>query len=54
MRERRERVIKEHVGRTNGQSQKGVGLKGVGGGGLGGDKWWWVNGDNCIQTTVKK
>ena len=43
MRERRGRVIKEHVSRTHGPRQKGLGLRvggGVGGvGGSGGGKW---------------
>ena len=45
--ERRGSVIKEHVLRTHGQSQRRVGL-GVGGGGRwGGEEWWQENGDNC-------
>ena len=40
MGERRGRVIKEHVKRTHGESQRGVGLKVGGGGGWGRGKWW--------------
>ena len=39
--------------RTMGQSQSGVGLRVGGGGGWDGRKWWWKNGDNSIQTTIK-
>ena len=36
------------------KAEEGVVALRVGGwGGQGGGKWWWENGDNCIQTTIK-
>ena len=32
---------------------KGVGLRVGDGGKWGGRKWWWENGDNCIQTIIE-
>ena len=41
------RVVKEHVQRTHGQSQRRGGLRVGGGDGCGWGKWWEENGDNC-------
>ena len=52
MRERRERVIKEHgsKGPMDKESQRQKGLRVGGGGGWAGGKWWQENGVNCNWT----
>ena len=47
--ERRERFINEHVQRTHGESQRGVGLRAVVGGGSVGE-----SGGGKMETTVFK
>ena len=47
------RVIKEHVQRTHGQSQRGVGSRVGGEDGWGGVGVVEGNGNNCTWTTIK-
>ena len=46
MEKRKGRVVKEHVYRTHGQSQRGVVLRVGRDSGWGGGKWWQENRDN--------
>ena len=43
-----ERVVKEQVKRTQGQSRRVIGSRVAGGDGwVWGEEWWRENGDNC-------
>ena len=46
--------FQEHVWRTHGQNQRGVGSRVGSGDGWGQGEWWEGHGDNCIWTTIKK
>ena len=47
------RVVKEHVRRTQGQSQRGIGVRVGGEDGWGAGELWRENGDSCTWTTIK-